>query len=273
MYNRLDFIVPWYVDGYADLDREQEAYLDELLAPFLAWHRAQELPLYVQTLQEFEASLDQPVSAASMTALTRRFECAWYRIEDNALDWLLDLGGRLSDEQMDKFMQSLWEEHEEFREEYLERSDKEYYEDTLDSFLDNSRDYLGRLSQEQRAMLEAANARLVRSDAAFAGDRAAWLRQLEGLLQREPGWQLRVREAVEARRGNAPAEYQKVYDHNLAVIQQAIVELLNSRSEKQDRHLRRKLADLREDLEKLVAQGEKDKGPPAAERQADSVQQ
>ncbi len=40
IYNRLDFILPWYLDDYVDLNNEQDAFLDEQLAPFLpgtAW--------------------------------------------------------------------------------------------------------------------------------------------------------------------------------------------------------------------------------------------
>ncbi len=35
VYNRMDFLLPWYLDDYAELDNEQEKYLDELLSPFL----------------------------------------------------------------------------------------------------------------------------------------------------------------------------------------------------------------------------------------------
>ena len=44
------------------------------------------------------------------------------------------------------------------------------------------------------------------------------------------------------------------YNHNLGVINRAIAEVLNSRSEKQDRRLRRELEKLREDLLTLIAQ-------------------
>ena len=36
VYNRLDTILPWYVDDYVELNREQDKYLDGLLTPFLA---------------------------------------------------------------------------------------------------------------------------------------------------------------------------------------------------------------------------------------------
>jgi hypothetical protein len=50
--------------------------------------------------------------------------------------------------------------------------------------------------------------------------------------------------------------YQQVYEHNLEVILGAVADVLNSRTDKQDRHLRQKLAGLREDLQTLIAQGE-----------------
>ncbi len=59
VYNRLDFILPWYLDDYAELNGEQEEYLDTLLSPFLSWHRSQELPRYVDVLDRIEISLDK----------------------------------------------------------------------------------------------------------------------------------------------------------------------------------------------------------------------
>lgn len=53
---------------------------------------------------------------------------------------------------------------------------------------------------------------------------------------------------------NSP-DYRKAYAHNLAVIQAAMAELLNSRTERQDRHLRRELQKLRGDLHRLAEQG------------------
>ncbi len=50
VYNRLDTILPWYVDDYVDLDNPQQQLLDQTLQPFLRWHRQQELPRYVEVL-------------------------------------------------------------------------------------------------------------------------------------------------------------------------------------------------------------------------------
>ena len=54
---------------------------------------------------------------------------------------------------------------------------------------------------------------------------------------------------------DAIARYRQVYEHNLQVVFGAVADVLNERTEKQDRHLRAELAALREDLETLIAQG------------------
>ena len=255
VYNRLDFLLPWYLDDYAELNRAQDQYLDELLAPFLAWHRAEELPRYIEIIDQIDASLDQLLTADEVALISAEFESAWFRLEGEALDWLLDLGAKLSDEQVAGFMEELWEQQRKYEDKYLDRSEKEFHEDSYESFLDSMQDYLGRLDREQRALLRDASDGLLRSDRAWLQERAAWLEKLGILMQREPGWQKRVREAIAARSENTSPEYRRIYTHNLALILATVATVFISRCDKLDRRLRKALSDLREDLETLIAQG------------------
>jgi len=257
VYNRMDFILPWYVDDYTDLNGEQTEYIDDLLAPFLAWHRSQELPRYIEILDRIEANLDEPATAGEVADIASSFEQAWLRLEDESLDWLLDLGTQLDKEQVQEFLDSLWKQQREFEEKYLERSNEEFVDESYDNMLDSARDYFGRLDKEQKQRLQQASADLKRSDSAWLKERADWLEQLAVFLQREPGWQQRLRDAVAARPQNVSQGYRHIYEHNAEVLYGALADLLNSRSEKQDKYLRKKLAGLRGDLETLVAQGDK----------------
>ena len=255
VYNRLDSILPWYLDDYVDLNNTQDRQLDEMLAPFLAWHRQQELPRYVALLEQVEADLDGPVSAAEVAGIYAGIEDAWLRLQDKSLDWLLALGASLSDEQVQEFLEELNERQEEYEEEYLERSEREYREDSYESLVDSMQDYLGRLNDAQRERLRAASLELRRSDSIWLQERAAWLQRLDVLMQRQPGWQQRVREAIALRDETVSEQYNATYEHNLEVIFSAIAAVLDSRSEKQDRRLRAELRDLREDLQTLMEQG------------------
>lgn len=255
IYNRLDFILPWYLDDYVDLDREQAAFLDEQLAPFLTWHRAEELPAYISILDDIDSTLDREMTGDDVAAISLEFEEAWFRLESRALDWLLALGAELSEEQVAEFLAELWQQQEKYENKYLDRSDEEYRQDSYDSLVDSTQDYLGRLDREQKQVLENASADLRRSDAIWLREREAWLQRLEVFMQRQPGWQAAIRDAVVSRSEVVSAEYLELYDHNLGVIYAALAQVLNSRTETQDRRLRSKLSDLRKDLETLTSQG------------------
>ena len=108
-YNRLDFLIPWYLDRYVDLDREQDRFLDRQLAPFLAWHREEELPRYLTLLEETEQALDEPVTAQMIEDLSLSVEAAYERVEVRGLEWMISLGEQLSDEQLAEFIDELRE--------------------------------------------------------------------------------------------------------------------------------------------------------------------
>lgn len=254
IYNRLDFIIPWYVDDYVDLTREQKRELDALLTPFLSWHRGEELPSYLPLLEKMQETLDAEVTPAALEALVAEAEEAWLRTENRGLNWMIALGESLSPEQMNEFMLEMRDKQEEYEEKYLARSDAEYRDDAYDNMRDATSDYLGRLDKSQRAIYQEAAAQLQRSDTIWLRERAAWLDQLELLLQREPGWQQRLREALAAREQTTSDDYQAVYDNNVSVLYGAVAAVINARSERQDKRLRSKLADLQEDLKELISQ-------------------
>ena len=238
------------------MNGHQEQQLDQTLQPFLRWHRQQELPRYVDLLNEIDASLAQPVTPGELRAIYSDVEVAWLRLEEESLDWLLELGATLTDAQMQDFLVYLEEKQEESEDKYLTRSEPEYRETSYESFADSLENYLGRLTPQQRERLQRASAALERSDEVWLQERAAWLGRLAVTLQRQPGWQQRVRDMLARRTETLSPRYQQVYDHNLEVIFEAVADVLNSRTPKQDRRLRAELVSLREDLRTLIAQGE-----------------
>ena len=100
VYNRLDFLIPWYVDDYADLDVQQKTYLEKEMVPFLAWHRSQELPDYLKILEGIEDNLDRPQTPEMFFAVFGDFETAWLRLESKGLDWMLGLGAQGAEQQV-----------------------------------------------------------------------------------------------------------------------------------------------------------------------------
>ncbi len=256
VYNQLDWLIPWYLGDYVDLNREQQRAFKQELRVLLRWHRSEELARYVELLDGIEADLDQPLAAEQIEAWANHALAAYQRIEDRMLPIVFDLGRDLSDEQMADFIEKLKDDQRELEEKYLERSDEEYVEDTEDNLAENLGDFLGRLSAEQREVIEIAAASLLRFDAAWLDERRQWNTTLTRLLQREPGWEEAIMTALEERDANRTESYRSAYAHNAVIINQSIADVLNLRSEKQDRRLRGEIEDLRRDLRKLIAQGD-----------------
>ncbi len=254
VYNRLNFIIPWYVKKYVDLDQEQKKFLGQQVAEFLHWHRKEELASYLLILDDIQRTIDETVTAEAVAQIAADFEDAALRIEARSLEWMLALGETLSDEQMAQFMEELREKQLEYEDEYLTRDDDKYHEEAYDNLKDSVQDFMGRLDWGQRSVLETAAADLQRSDAIWLAERAQWLDRMENILQREQGWQQAMRDSLAAREEINSPEYQRVYEHNTGVIFAALAQVLNSRTEKQDIRLRKKLSDLREDIESLIAQ-------------------
>jgi hypothetical protein len=252
-YNHLDWLIPWYVDGYVDLTRDQRKILESQLEPLLRWHREEELVRYVAMLDRIERDLGTGVSAAVVQSWTDDVMVALERTESSMLLLALDFSATLSDAQMAEFGASLWERQREYEKEFLGRSEEEYRRDSYDSLADFLRRFTGPLQSAQKERLQAAAGSLLRFDSAWLEERALWLKTLEPLLQREPGWQQRVQAAYAARKDQRTPRYREYLAHNVGVISAALADVLNQLDSKQRKAMAREFDDLRSRLRELAA--------------------
>ncbi len=254
LYNRLDFVLSWYLERYVDLDREQSRTFDRQLEELLDWHRDEELPEYGALLDEMLAALDQPIDVQVVIAFSDAMEEAWYRVRNRGLDELLLLGATLSDAQIDEFIAAMHKKQRKYERKYLDRSEAEYRKDAEESLRDFLTDYLGRLEPTQVDRVQEAARALRRSDDSWLRERAEWIAVLERELARAPGWEDRIRDTVEHWEAQLDPDTLALYEHNTLIVQQALADVLDSRTQRQDRRLRRKLQSLRDDVDVLIGQ-------------------
>jgi flagellar biosynthesis chaperone FliJ len=252
VYNRLDWLIPWYVDGYMDITRDQRQMLRQQLAPTLDWHREEELARYIDILDHIETGIEGSVDAAWVRARIDEMLDAAQRVEKSMLSVALEFGEDISDEQVQEFIDSLWEEQKEYEEEFTERSDEEYASDDYDNIAEFLQRFLGRLTPEQKSVLREASQSLQRFDQAWMEDRRQWLQNLEPLLAREDGWQEAVMDLYRARKQNRAPAYTESYEHNLAIISEAVAEVVGMMNERQKQHAADEIDGLRDKLNKLI---------------------
>jgi hypothetical protein len=253
-YNRLDWLIPWYVDGYVDLSSEQRSTLREQLSPLLQWHRQEELARYLQLLDRVDAELQHPVSEGQVENWIDELSQASERVEQTLLQVAIDFGAGISHEQMEEFVESLFSRQTELEEELLKRGKEEYSKEHTGHLEDLMKRVMGRLSKVQVQRLERAAQDMRRYDSVWLQDRRAWLEQLQVLLQRKSGWREQLMQAYRDRLNNRSAEYTEIVEHNIEVVAAALAEVLNTRTDKQKAHTRREFEDMRAMLQKLIDQ-------------------
>ena len=264
-YNRLDYLIPWYVDAYVDLTSEQRQSLRDQLVPILQWHRREELARYQQLLYEIQAALEHQITPGQVQIWGDELLQAVTRTEETMLELALEFGTSISAEQMEEFIESLNEKQEEYEEEFLSRTNEEYAEENTKQLQKLLKRFLGPLNNEQKERLEQGALSLQRFDNLWLEDRRQWLDQLEPLLARKPGWQEDIRTAFRHRNENRPAQYQQNFEHNTRVMHLALVDVFNSRTAKQRASTREELQDLQKILQKLMDAAGAAAGDPLAQ--------
>ena len=255
-YNHLDWLIPWYVDDYVDLSRQQRQLLQGQLGPVLQWHREEELERYLELLDRIEADLAGEVTTAQVLSWADEIIAAAERVEENMVSVALQFGATLSDEQLAEFMESVWEEHREYEEEFLGRTDEEYIEENKDNLEEFLERFTGRLNDEQDAVLLRAAESLQRFDGVWLEDHEQWLNTLGPLLQRKPGWEDAVREAYANRTLRRSQQYEELLEYNMNVVSQAIADVLNRLNDKQRKHLDDEIEDFRSLVQRLLEERE-----------------
>ena len=254
LYNRLDTVVNWWIDDYVALSVEQQVAFDAGLSSVLQWHRYDELPRYKTIIEESLVALEGGVTLAEAELIADDIDQAVVRLQEQMLELLLDVGDSLTDEQVTEFLSTIDEDQATYREKRLSRSDDKYFEDSADSLEDLVKRLLGRLSRDQKQLIKSTSRELTRLDGLWHADREKWGTSLRAILeQRSEGWRGDIVGLVEDREAERIPDYVAAIDRNGEIILALLVDVINSRSERQDSRLRDFLTDLAEDIDALSA--------------------
>jgi len=254
LYNRADTFIRWAADDYVALDREQQAAFDQRLDDFLAWHRSEELPRYREFIVTSLATLEDGVTLEEAVAISEEIDLAADRFQAQFIELLLATAEDLSEEQIQDFLTELERNQTEYADERLVRDEEAYYADSTKTMTDLVKRLIGRLNREQRSEIAERSKDLTRLDGLWHDDRARWGSALRVILEvKAPGWQAEIRRLGETRSEARIPEYVEGIEHNGDVILALLVDIINSRTERQDRRMRRFLEGLVDDIDALTA--------------------
>jgi hypothetical protein len=254
LYNRADTFIRWAADDYVALTRDQQAAFDSRLDEFLSWHRSEELPHYRDFIVNALATLEEGVTLEEAVLISEEIDLAADRFQARFIELFLATGEDLSDEQIHAFLGALDESQAKYAKERLVRDEETYYADSAKTMTDLVKRLMGRLNTAQKGDISLRSKQLMRLDRLWHDDRARWGSELRRLLEtKSPGWQDEVRKLGETRSEARIPDYVAGIEHNGEVILSLLVDVINSRTDRQDRRMRRFLKGLIDDIDALTS--------------------
>ena len=219
LYNRADTFVRWAMDDYVDLTSEQQKQFDSDLDGLLDWHRRYELPLYREFIVSSLDALEGGVTIDEAVLISEAIDESANRLQVKLVDLLLESAEGLTDDQIKDFLDELDRQQEEYAQERLVRDDITYADDAADSLQRLAKRLLGRLNDEQKALIQSRSIELMRIDRLWHEDRSVWGAKLRTILEgRLAGWQIEIRVLGDTRSEARTPAYVAGIEHNGDII-------------------------------------------------------
>ena len=181
VYNRLDMLIPEYVEGLVTIDDALENNLQQRSTALLEWHRQTQLVRYADWLRAFQGEVGKlTVDSARHYAVEAEdfWEAMSARIDHEMAELLplLDTG------QQNELFASITEKNEDFADEYIEIDDDErrtnYYERTRDTY----ENWIGDLTAAQEQAIRQSTDRLQDGARLRLDRREEWQAGIQAIL-------------------------------------------------------------------------------------------
>lgn len=258
VYQRMDWVVSWYVSGFVTLSDRQDEQLRAVVRKTMAWHRETQLPRYVGLLEELAANADAPVSAEQLEA---RYQQVSGYLDDFLRQVIPDVAPllrTLSAAQLDELQENLEEDNQDLWDELAGATPEKRQARRNRTAVRSLQRFVGRLSSEQRVLLESGLSEMRDLSESWLDRRRHWQERFVGVLRAPPpGPRLAVvleDLALNPDQFDAP-DYRRGVEHNRRVIMRMLAGVSAGLSERQQQHLHRKFLELAADLQRISEMG------------------
>ena len=154
-YNNAPEISYWWLDSYFDFNSNQSSKLRRDLNTVQAWHRQNELPLYVKTLEKTLRLATGKVTPEQVCDLYADVKPRFQTLIDQTEPVMVSMVPTLQPEQIAHLARQLEKRSDKWREEWLDGSLIERRERRVKQLADRTEMLYGRLEEAQLSMLRA----------------------------------------------------------------------------------------------------------------------
>jgi hypothetical protein len=150
----MDWFILDYIEDFIDLTSEQDDILSLQIERLSDWHRAQELPLYVEHLDSLLTVSTKNITQDQVSQEFIMVEQHYERLLTRLAPDLYSLVQTLTDDQVFQLLENISNRHEEYRDKYKGFSEVEVHERYQERISDKVEYWIGRLTKEQKLIIK-----------------------------------------------------------------------------------------------------------------------
>jgi Asp-tRNA(Asn)/Glu-tRNA(Gln) amidotransferase A subunit family amidase len=253
-YRNLDRLVPWSLDDYLDMNREQKQLLDERLRQQLAWHCKTQLPGYLDWLDRVRLMVaDDAVTDQALEQRTLEARQAIGRVATAITPSATELLRAMSDSQVAEMRQAFRADIDKRRKTYDQTPLPKQIEQRAARMQKRLEPWLGELSAQQRLRVMSWSQALGDQNRQSIANRAHWQQQLVLAMDQRatPGFEPRLAQLLQRKESLWTAEYRQAYENSEQQARSLLVDLMKQSSPAQKQFLQQRLGKVRADFSEL----------------------
>lgn len=253
-YRNLHLLIPWSLNDYLDMNRDQQKAFRGQLREHLSWHCQTQLPSYLDKIAHVQQQVRQ--GEIDKAALRTHYQYAKQAVQAIALEitpTTTRLLRELDDGQVRQLNAALEDERRKREEKYLKPPLSKQINDRADRMRERVDQWLGSTNAAQRQrILEWANS-LGPQNRFWLDNRARWQQSLVEALEKrhEPGFEEQISRLLQDRESLWTTEYKTAFARAEQASIDLVADLYDLSDAKQRRHLDNQLEGIRKDLSTL----------------------
>jgi Family of unknown function (DUF6279) len=256
-YNNASTVISYAVGDYVDLTPEQEKWLRPRVEGLIAWHRANELPLYQRTIEDLKARAAGTIKAEDLDRLYATGRSLVDRATDRVLPDMVEFLLLLNYEQISKLENKLAKDNEKLAKELRAGSDA-LKKKRVERYGERFEDWMGKLTLIQKAQIRDVVADMAPLEEYRLADRKRWQADFLKLLRERPEsglFQRELRQLILAPEVKRDPAYQAEWGRQQKAIIDLGAAMMSGATERQRQRVQKRLAGYANDIAALLNHG------------------
>ena len=154
-YNNLPPMLSWWVDDYVDMSHDQKDWVRDRISRVMDWHRSHELPEYRRFFEHVLAESREPFTVQEVAGAWRDLRAHYRRTADQVIPEIADFFLQLDAAQAAQLERKFADDNRKLVRDSLKGTPGERTARRAKRFVGHMEGWLGSVSGEQRAMIEA----------------------------------------------------------------------------------------------------------------------